>query len=292
MDRRLFIKTLIASAAASQGFAKANDSSHTAAQIYEMEQKHLEIMSRYQSFLEGEKLTIGMLVYPGMFLMDLMGPLTVFEAMLNRDIHLVWKDLKPVNEKPTGSTSVSIPITPTTTFKDCPKNLDVLFVPGGVPGTFNLMRDTEVISFLHEQGTSARFVTSVCTGSLVLGAAGLLNGYKATTHWATMEGLAPLGAKPTNQRVVIDRNRVTGGGVTSGLDFGLTLAGLLRSPAYAEAIQLYLEYDPKPPFNAGTPRTAPKSVLGFVSDMFGNTGDVAKTAATEARLNYASYFKR
>ena len=290
MDRRLFLKALLASATASHGWAYANDSSPTAAQIDEMEQKHLEIMSRYQSFLEGEKLTIGMLVYPGMFLMDLMGPLTVFEAMLNRDIHLVWKDLKPVNEKPAGSNSVSIPITPTTTFKDCPKNLDVLFVPGGVPGTFNLMRDPEVISFVHDQGQRSRFVSSVCTGSLVLGAAGLLNGYKATTHWATMDGLEPLGAVPVKQRVVVDRNRVTGGGVTSGLDFGLTLAGLLRSPEYAQAIQLYLEYDPKPPFNAGTPRSAPKDVLGFVTEMFGDSNQQARTSAREARAQYSKYF--
>ena len=290
MDRRLFLKALIASATASNGLVYANDPSPTAAQIDAMEQKHLEIMSRYQSFLIGDKLTIGMLVYPGMFLMDLMGPLTVFEAMLNRDIHLLWKDLKPVNEKPAGSTSVSIPITPTTTFNNCPNNLDVLFVPGGVPGTFNLMRDPEVISFLHEHGQSSRFVTSVCTGSLVLGAAGLLNGYKATTHWATMDGLAPLGATPVNQRVVVDRNRVTGGGVTSGLDFGLTLAGLLRSPAYAEAIQLYLEYDPRPPFNAGTPRSAPKDVLGFVTEMFGDSNLQAVTSAREARAQYSKYF--
>jgi cyclohexyl-isocyanide hydratase len=290
MDRRLFLKALIASATALNGLAYANDSSPTAEQVDAMEQKHLEIMSRYQSFLEGDKLTIGMLVYPGMFLMDLMGPLTVFEAMLNRDIHLLWKNRNPVNEKAAGSNSVSIPITPTTTFADCPTNLDVLFVPGGVPGTFNLMRDPEVVSFLHDQGRRSRFVTSVCTGSLVLGAAGLLNGYKATTHWATMDGLEPLGAVPVKQRVVVDRNRVTGGGVTSGLDFGLTLAGLLRSPEYAQAIQLYLEYDPKPPFNAGTPRSAPKDVLGFVTEMFGDSNLQARTSAREARAQYSKYF--
>jgi cyclohexyl-isocyanide hydratase len=290
MDRRQFLKGMLTSSALSYGIARAADSSSTSAQIEAMEQKHLEIMSRYRSFLEGDKLTIGMLVYPGMFLMDLIGPLTVFEAMLNRDIHLLWKNRNPVNERAAGSSSVSIPITPTTTFADCPTNLDVLFVPGGVPGTFNLMRDPEVISFLHDQGQRARFVTSVCTGSLVLGAAGLLNGYKATTHWATMDGLEPLGAIPVKQRVVVDRNRITGGGVTSGLDFGLTLAALLRSPEYAKAIQLYLEYDPKPPFNAGTPRNAPKDVLGFVREMFGDSNLQARTSAREARAQYPQYF--
>jgi cyclohexyl-isocyanide hydratase len=185
---------------------------------------------------------IGMLVYPSMFLQDLVGPLTVFESLKNREIHLLWKNTEPVGNEP-GQPGPLIPVKPTTAFKDCPAKLDVLFVPGGVPGTLTVMEDPEVLAFLADQGSRARYVTSVCTGSLILGAAGLLRGYRAASYWATRDVLRDLGATPSRQRVVIDRNRVTGGGVTAGIDFGLTLIAKLRSPAYAKAVQLYLEYD-------------------------------------------------
>ena len=148
--------------------------------LEQLEAQHMAMMSKYSSFMTGPKLTIGMVVYPGMFLMDLIGPLTVFEALMNREIHLLWKNLDVVNDVRSEG-GAYIPIRPTTAFKDCPKNLDVLFVPGGVPGTFAMMEDPEVIGFLAEQGKTAKYVTSVCTGSLILGAAGLLNGYRATS---------------------------------------------------------------------------------------------------------------
>ena len=160
---------------------------------------------------------------------------------------------------------------------------DVLFVPGGVPGTFTMMEDKEVLSFLAEKGQNARFVTSVCTGSLILGAAGLLNGYKATSHWATHDVLKELGAIPTKGRVVSDRNRITGGGVTAGIDFGLQIAANLRNQDYAEAIQLYLEYDPAPPFNAGSPEKAPAIVNQFLNDMFAGMRDTAFATAKRAK---------
>lgn len=228
---------------------------------------HQETMKKYAAFAEGEKVVIGMLVYPGMFLQDLVGPLTMFESLMNRDIHLVWKDkniLKTADEK----TPALISVAANTTFAECPKNLDVLFVPGGVPGTFNLMEDAEVLAFLKDRGAHAKYVTSVCTGSLILGAAGLLKGYKATSHWATFDALSELGAIPTRQRVVEDRNRITGGGVTAGMDFGLLLVARLRNQTYAEGVQLYLEYDPQPPFNAGTPDKAPAIVNQFIGEMF------------------------
>jgi cyclohexyl-isocyanide hydratase len=234
----------------------------------ELAQKHHEeAMQRYASLTGGEKVVIGMLVYPGMFLQDLVGPLTVFEALMNKEIHLLWKTLDSVGNEP-GSPAALIPVKPTTTFNDCPEKLDVLFVPGGVPGTFTMMEDPEVLGFLQRASANARYVTSVCTGSLILGAAGLLQGYKATSYWDTRDVLKDLGAIPTNGRVVVDRNRMTGGGVTAGIDFGLTIVAKLRSPAYAQAVQLYLEYDPQPPFNAGSPEKSPLLVRRFLKDMF------------------------
>ncbi|HTY79977.1 MAG TPA: DJ-1/PfpI family protein [Candidatus Bathyarchaeia archaeon] len=196
---------------------------------------------------------IAMLVHPKMVMQDVIGPLTVFN-LLHPEIHLVWKKREPV------MTEVGLPVMPSTPFADCPANLDVLFVPGGLDGSTMMMDDQEVLEFLADRGKTARYVTSVCTGALVLGAAGLLRGYKATGHWYIRDLLTLLGATPVNERVVHDRNRVTGGGVTAGIDFGLTLASLLRSREDAELIQLVIEYAPAPPFNAGLPETAPKPV--------------------------------
>lgn len=266
-------------------------SSASAAEVKEAtkesaDQHHKDAIERYKDLTGGDKITIGMLVYPGMFLQDLVGPLTMFEALMNRDIHLVWKNLDIVsNEKPEHP--AMIPVKPTTTFKDCPKNLDVLFVPGGVPGTLTMMEDPEVLAFLAEQGKTAKYITSVCTGSLVLGAAGLLNGYKATSHWVTLDVLSELGAIPTKGRVVIDRNRITGGGVTAGMDFGLTIISLLRSEDYAKAVQLYLEYNPEPPFQAGTPDKAPKVVVQFLNDMFAGMVETSKQTAKRARKRFS-----
>jgi cyclohexyl-isocyanide hydratase len=150
-------------------------------------------------------------------------------------------------------------LTPTITFADCPQ-LDVICVPGGF-GTDDMVNDEEMLDFLRRQAKGAKYITSVCTGSLVLGAAGLLRGYRATTHWSAMENLAPFGATPTKTRVCVDRNRVTGGGVTAGIDFALTLVSLMIDRQAAEMIQLRLEYNPAPPFNSGSPDTAPPEVL-------------------------------
>jgi cyclohexyl-isocyanide hydratase len=246
------------------------------------EQHHLDAMKRYEALTGGKNLKIGMLVYPGMFLQDLVGPLAVFESLMNREIYLIWKNKQVVaNEK--KEHKCLIPVTPTTTFKECPKNLDVLFVPGGVPGTFTMMEDPEVLDFLNQQGKTARYITSVCTGSLILGAAGLLKGYKATSHWTTLDVLSEFGAIPTKSRVVVDRNRITGGGVTAGIDFGLKIVSMLRSDDYAKAVQLYLEYNPEPPFDSGTPEKAPAVVYQFLNDMFAGMRQTAKTLAKKVR---------
>ncbi len=202
-----------------------------------------DITKPREKLLVGPPITIAMLPYPGMYLQDFLGPLTVFEALVQRDVHLVWKTLEPI------ASGRSIRITPTKTFDDCPDDVDILFVPGGVPDTTTLMEDREVLTFLARCGRSARYVASVYTGSLLLGAAGLLKGYKTASNESTRGALRALGALPTNGAFVVDRNRITGSGVTAGLDFGLTLVAKLRGQAYAEAVQLYLEYDPDPAFS-------------------------------------------
>lgn len=205
----------------------------------------------------GPRPKVAMLVHPDMVLMDLVGPQTVL-AIAGSEIHLVWKDQRPV------STDVGIPIAATTTLANCPKDLDVLFVPGGLKGSAALMEDAEVLAFLKDRGSRAKYVTSVCTGSLVLGAAGLLNGYKATSHWYVRDLLPLMGATLVKDRVVIDRNRLTGGGVTAGIDFGLHLASIIGGEDLAKRIQLLLEYAPKPPFNSGEPETAVKPLVDAV----------------------------
>jgi cyclohexyl-isocyanide hydratase len=198
-------------------------------------------------------LQIGLPVFPKVTQLDLTGPVQVFSSVPGAKLHLLWKRIEPV-----PSDSVLM-LTPTTTFADCPQ-LDVICVPGGF-GSNDLLNDEEVLEFLRKQAKNAKFITSVCTGSLVLGAAGLLRGYRAATHWTAMEHLAAFGATPTKTRVCIDRNRVTGGGVTAGIDFALTLVSILRDEKTAQAIQLGLEYNPAPPFNAGSPDTAPAEVV-------------------------------
>ncbi len=197
-------------------------------------------------------LEIGMLLYPGLTLLDLIGPHTVFSWFAN--IHLVWKTTDLVR------TDTGIGVKPNATFATCPRELDILFVPGGF-GQQNLMADSEVIAFLADRGARAKFVTSVCSGSLLLGAAGLLQGYKATSHWAAREGLSAFGAEPTDARVVVDRNRITCGGVTAGIDFGLVVLAKLRGDDAAKLTQLAMEYDPEPPFNSGSPKTADPAIV-------------------------------
>ncbi|MBR1132906.1 DJ-1/PfpI family protein [Bradyrhizobium iriomotense] len=201
-------------------------------------------------------LQIGLLVFPRVTQLDFTGPLQVFSAVPGAKLHLIWKRIEPV---PSDSALI---VTPTTTFADCPQ-LDVICVPGG-RGTDDLLNDEEVLEFLRRQAEGAKYVTSVCTGSLALGAAGLLKGYRAATHWSAMEMLSQFGATPTKTRVCVDRNRVTGGGVTAGIDFALTLVSILVNRTAAEAIQLGIEYNPAPPFNSGSPDTAPAEVLAVV----------------------------
>jgi cyclohexyl-isocyanide hydratase len=219
---------------------------------------------------------IAMLVHPDMVMLDLIGPMTVF-SLLRAELHLVWKDRQPVTN------DLGLPVTPTTSYADCPTELDVLFVPGGLKGSVALMEDAQTLAFLADRGARARYVTAVCTGSLVLGAVGLLKGYRATGHWYIRDLLALMGASVEHSRVVSDRNRITGGGVTAGIDFGLTVAAELRGEETARLIQLVLEYDPQPPFDAGSPERAGAKLTGDVLARRQPLIDAAKRSAELAK---------
>ncbi|MBR8346682.1 DJ-1/PfpI family protein [Burkholderia ambifaria] len=203
-------------------------------------------------------LHIGLLVFPGVQQLDLTGPHDVLASLPAAAVHLVWKS------RDTVASSSGLALAPTCTFDDCPP-LDVICVPGGI-GINDLLLDAETIAFVQQRAATARYVTSVCTGALLLGVAGLLRGRRATTHWAFHELLEPLGAVPVRERVVRDGNLITGGGVTAGIDFALTIAAELAGDEEAQSIQLALEYAPAPPFDAGSPDTAPASVLKRVTE--------------------------
>lgn len=219
---------------------------------------------------------IAMLIYPGMTALDLVGPQQIFGYTMSARVHLVSKTMSPV------VTDTGLSIVPTKTFAECPDPVGILFVPGGGLATIKLMRDGETIAFLKSRGATAKLVTSVCSGALVLGAAGLLRGYQATTHWAVRDVLPLLGAKRVDARVVEDRNRITAGGITSGIDFGLRIAARLRGEDYGRALELQLEYDPQPPFGTGSPGKAGDAVLGVMKQMFQPLNDMARQAAKES----------
>ena len=196
---------------------------------------------------------IGFLLFPHVTQLDLTGPAQILSRVPDAQVHLVWKTRAPV------PTDVGFTINPTITFDECPP-LDVLCVPGGF-GIEQLFGDRETLAFLRRQGDGARYVTSVCNGSLVLGAAGLLAGYRSACHWMWLPLLARFGAVPVTERIVRDRNRISGGGVTAGIDFGLALAAELAGEDAARMIQLALEYDPRPPFDAGSPQGAGSALV-------------------------------
>jgi len=199
---------------------------------------------------------IGFLLYPNLTQLDLTGPYEVLSQMRRAELFLVWKTSDPVRS------DCGLAILPTVTFADCPQ-LDVVCVPGG-EGMGALLSDTETLDFLRRQAAGARCVTSVCTGALVLGAAGLLKGRRAATHWMSMEYLASFGAIPVDERVVVDGNIITGGGVTAGIDFGLRMLVEIGGEEFARAIQLGIEYDPHPPFDSGHPRVADPALVSKV----------------------------
>jgi cyclohexyl-isocyanide hydratase len=194
------------------------------------------------------RLDIGFLLFPNVTQLDLTGPAQVLSRLPGAQVHLAWKTRDPV------ATDVGFSIVPTTTLEECPP-LDVLCVPGGF-GFADQLTDSQTLDFLKRQGRDARYVTSVCNGSLLLGAAGLLQGYRSACHWAWRKYLPRFGSIPVADRVVRDRNRISGGGVTAGIDFAFVLAAELAGEDTARTLQLALEYDPRPPFDSGSPEKA------------------------------------
>jgi cyclohexyl-isocyanide hydratase len=227
-----------------------------------------------------EALQIGILFFPNVTQLDAMGPAQVLSRLPGAKMHMIWKSRDPV---PTDS---GFSVLPTTTFADCPQ-LDVICVPGGA-GQVALMNDEETLAFLRRQAEGARYITSVCTGSLVLAAAGLLKGYRSACHWSVRDELAAFGAVPVAERVVRDRNRLSGGGVTAGIDFGLTLAAELAGEQVAKAIQLMMEYDPKPPFDSGSPEKAGTELVALYKQRTAGMMDQRREANRTAAARVAT----
>jgi cyclohexyl-isocyanide hydratase len=220
---------------------------------------------------------IAMIAYPGMFPLDLLGPHAIFSDLLNTNVHLVWKTKGTVP----GGRGIVLNTIP---FSEVPPDLDVLFLPGGTVGTMAAMRDKELLAFLKERAQTTRYMTSVCTGSLILGAAGLLKGKKATSHWLTHDLLREFGATPVHDRVVEDGAIITGAGVTAGLDFAFVVTARLAGGNYAKAEMLNVEYDPAPPFKAGTLKGAGPVVSGALTRMYSTAleGFTATVAAAKS----------
>ena len=221
---------------------------------------------------------VAFLLFPNVTQLDLTGPAQVLSRLGNVRVDLVAKTLEPV------PTDAGFSLLPTTTFADADQP-DILCVPGGF-GINDAIDDAATLGWVRDAAAGAKWVTSVCTGSLILGAAGLLKGYRATTHWAQHHHLASFGAIPVHDRVVFDRNRVTGGGVTAGIDFALALTSAIRGEAHARLVQLSLEYDPAPPFDSGSPERAGAETLARYQALAakGAPGRDARTQAAAARL--------
>jgi cyclohexyl-isocyanide hydratase len=224
---------------------------------------------------------IAFLLFPGLTQLDMTGPAQILSRMPGAQLDLVWKSADPV------MTDAGFAIVPTATFADIVA-ADILCVPGGV-GVADVMNDPEALDWVRRIGAEAQWVTSVCTGSLILGAAGLLKGYKATTHWAWHHHLALFGAEPVKARMVFDRNRVTGGGVTAGIDFALALVAAVSGEGVARTLQLGFEYDPAPPFEGGSPEKAgPEVVAAYRAAAAASFPQrEAKLIETAARLGFS-----
>jgi cyclohexyl-isocyanide hydratase len=200
---------------------------------------------------------VGFVIFPELTQLDFTGPQQVLARLPQSAMHIIAKSASSV---PSDS---GLSLVPTHTFENCPR-LDLICVPGGSTGVVQAMGDRETIEFIRRQSTSAKYVTSVCTGAFILGAAGLLKGRRATTHWAFTELLPLVGATHEKARVVKDGNVITAGGVTSGIDFGLSMVAEIAGETTAQAIQLGLEYNPNPPFDAGHPDRAPDTAKDSV----------------------------
>lgn len=267
-SRRDFLKASVAAAVAG--------ATHNAWSEPPQSDVHAELMKGWS----GDE-QIAMVLYQGCTPLDLFGPHHMFILMGGAKVHLVAETADPVRAEG------GVVITPTMTFDQCPEKLSVLFVPGGSQGTLDAMQNEKLRKFVAARGAQADWVASVCTGSFVLAAAGLLDGYKATSHWLARPALAEFGATPVDQRVVIDRNRITGAGVTAGLDMGLTLVGKFRGDTYAKGTQLFAEYDPQPPYDSGSREKAPAEVVSMLEQMHTSFSTRAKDIAKQLQRDGA-----
>ncbi|MDJ0977293.1 MAG: DJ-1/PfpI family protein [Erythrobacter sp.] len=221
---------------------------------------------------------VAVIIYDNMTALDVIGPQYFLSGLFGATVHMVAKTDQPI------TSDSGITITPTATFETCPRALDILLVGGGVSGTLAAMRDDVTLDFLADRGSRAKWVTSVCTGSLLLGQAGLLKGYRATSHWIGRPLLNDFGAIEVNERMVFDRNRATGAGVSAGLDLGLELMHRMRPLDLAQAMQVMAEYAPEPPLDFGTPEKVPSDVLAGIEGRLSGFTDAVRATARTARI--------
>lgn len=236
-----------------------------------------EALMRVPGLMMHGKERVAMLVYPGFTALDLVGPHYFLACMMGATVQLVARTLEPIHS------DLKLAVMPDATFETAMKDVDVLFVPGGTQGTIDAARDPATIAFVQSRAATARYVSSVCTGAVILAAAGLLKGRKATAHWVVRDALADFGATPVDQRVVFDGKIITGAGVSAGLDLGLALVAAIRGRSYAEALQLQAEYAPQPPFDAGTLERAPPDIASSMSGMFEPVRFETRAIAVEQR---------
>jgi cyclohexyl-isocyanide hydratase len=218
---------------------------------------------------------VGFVIFPDLTQLDFTGPLQVLARLPQSSVHIVAKSTAPV------PSDCGLSLVPTCTFADCPP-LDLICVPGGVAGVIGAIGDHETVAFVRRQASAARYVTSVCTGAFVLGVAGLLEGRRATTHWAYADLLPLVGAVHEKARVVKDGNVISAGGVTAGIDFGLSVVAEIAGEATARAIQLGIEYDPAPPFDSGHPDRAPAAVKSALSDRYRKANAALRAGIVQA----------
>jgi len=257
--RRDFLRTLAAAGLA--GSAATASTAAPAAEPTVPQPEVMHDMSTMPPQWQGKE-QIAMLLYPEFTALDLVGPHHMFTSLWGATVHLVAATKEPVR----GQNGITF--MPSMTLDETPADLDILFVPGGDVGTLKVMQDPKLIAWVADRARRAKLVASVCTGSMILGQAGLLRGKRATSHWATHALLKDFGAIPVDRRVVWDGKLVTGAGVSAGLDLGLAVVAKLRDKTYAQGVQLMAEYAPQPPLHAGTPKTAPPAVHQMMDSMF------------------------
>lgn len=249
--RRAFLRALTAAGLAG-----------SAAQAAPAEKDSSSVHERAMALLKPGSENIVILIYEGFTPLDALGPHYALAGMAGAKVRFIAKTLDPV------VTESGFTIGPQLSFEQCPARPDLLLIPGGMAGTIKAMEDPVILDFVRKTAAASTMMGSICTGGLILGAAGLLKGYRATSHWQTLDLLPIAGATPVKERVVVDRNLITCGGVTAGLDLGLELVRRYRGDLYAKGMQLLAEYDPHPPFpGAGNPANADASVVELLTHM-------------------------